>query len=104
VTDWWPRVALLADDDEIIPGIRVFPAGVHDRGSLAVAVATGRGTVIYPDCAYHNQNLEDRHPIGIAYDLAEAYRSHDRIAEEADLFLAGFDPAHLADFPNGVVA
>jgi hypothetical protein len=104
VTDWWPRVTLLADEDEVIPGVRVFHAGVHDRGSLAVAVATKRGTVIYSDCAYHNQNVEDRHPIGIAYDLDEAFRSYDRIAAEADLFLAGFDPAHLTDFPDGVVA
>ena len=104
VTDWWPRVTLLEDDDEIAPGIRVFHTGVHDRGSLAVAVETQRGTVVYSDSAYHNANVEQRCPIGIAYDLDEAYRSYDRIDAAADLFLAGFDPAHLTRFPDGVVA
>ncbi len=104
VTDWWPRVTLLDIDDEIAPGLTVFHTGVHDRGSMAVVATTAIGTVIYSDSAYYNENVEQRHPIGIAYDLDEAHRSYDRIAAEADLFLAGFDPAHLTRFPNGVVA
>jgi hypothetical protein len=103
VTDWWPRVRLLEDEDEIAPGLTVFRTGVHDRGSLAVVATTRAGTVVYSDSAYHNENLERRHPMGIAYDLDEAYASYDRIDGVADLFLAGFDPGHLTRFPEGHV-
>ncbi len=104
VTDWWPRVTLLEDEDEIAPGIATTRTGVHDRGSLAVAIATRRGTVVYSDSAYHNANIEQRHPIGLAYDLDQARAAYDRIADSADILLAGFDPAHLTTFPGGVVA
>ena len=48
--------------------------------------------MIYSDSAYYNKNIGQRHPVGIAYDLDEAYRSYDRIAEEADLYLARLRP------------
>jgi glyoxylase-like metal-dependent hydrolase (beta-lactamase superfamily II) len=104
VTNWWPRVRLLEDEDEIAPGITATRTGVHDRGSLAVSIATSRGTVVYSDSAYLNANIEQRHPIGLAYDLDQAHAAYDRIATSADILLAGFDPGHLTQFPGGHVA
>ena len=104
VTDWWERVRLLDDEDEIAPGITTTRTGVHDRGSLAVAIPTARGTVVYSDSAYHNENIERRHPIGIAYDLDEARISYELIAARADILLAGFDPGHMDRHHGGVVA
>jgi len=104
VTDWWPRVRLLEDEDEVAPGITTTRTGVHDRGSLSVSIATSRGTVVYSDSAYHNANIEQRHPIGLAYDLDEAHAAYEAIAGSADVLLAGFDPDHLTRFPGGRIA
>ena len=104
VTDWWPRVRLLEDEDDVAPGIHTTRTGVHDRGSLTVSIPTARGTVVYTDSAYHNENIEQRHPIGLAYDLDQARDAYDLIADRADVLLAGFDPAHLEHYPEGVVA
>ena len=44
VTDWWPRVRLLEDEDELAPGLRTWQCGVHHRSTLVVEVDTpGRG-------------------------------------------------------------
>jgi len=104
VTDWWPRVRLLEDEDEVAPGIRTTRTGVHDRGSLAVRIPTARGTVVYSDSAYHNENIERRHPIGLAYDLDQARASYELIAASADVLVAAFDPGHMERFEGGWVA
>jgi hypothetical protein len=104
VTDWWPRLRLLADEDEVAPGITVFRAGVHQKGTLAVAIETEKGTVVYSDAAYRRGNVEALHPIGLARSLDEAYASYARIAQAADIFLPGFEPALLDEFPGGVVS
>ena len=103
VTDWWPRVRLLEDEDEVAPGISVFRAGVHQKGTLAVVVETDHGTVVYSDAAYRHGNVEGPHPIGLARSLDEAYASYARINRIADVFLPGFEPSLLDDFPNGRV-
>jgi hypothetical protein len=73
VTDWWPRVRLLSDEDELSPGLRIFRAGVHATGTLALYIPTGRGLVVYSDAAHVRGNVENLHPIGIARSLDEAY-------------------------------
>jgi hypothetical protein len=103
VTDWWPRVRLLGDEDEVAPGITVFRAGVHQKGTLAVGVATERGTVVYSDAAYRRGNVESMHPIGLARSIDEAYESYARIARTADLFLPAFEPGLLDEYPSGEV-
>jgi hypothetical protein len=104
VTDWWPRVRLLEDDDQIAPGITTTRTGVHDRGSLAIRIPTARGAVVYTDSAYHNDNIERRHPVGIAYDIDEARAAYEMIAGMGDILLAAFDPAHMEHHQGGVVA
>jgi hypothetical protein len=104
VTDWWPRVRLLDDEDEIADGVTCFRAGVHQTGTLAIRIPTGVGTVIYSDAAYRRGNVEMQHPIGVVRCLDEAHASYERIAREADLFLPGFETELLDEFPGGRVA
>jgi hypothetical protein len=103
VTDWWPRVRLLEDEDNVAPGLCVFRAGVHQKGTLALVAETERGAVVYSDAAYRRGNVESAHPIGLARSLDEAYASYARISRVADVFLPGFEPGLLDDFPAGRV-
>ncbi len=103
VTDWWPRVRLLEDEDEVAPGISTFRAGVHQKGTLAIVVETELGKVVYSDAAYRRGNVESAHPIGLARSLDEAYANYARIARTADVFLPGFEPALLDEFAGGRV-
>jgi hypothetical protein len=42
--------------------------------------------------------------MGISRNIDEAYAAYDRIAREADVFLPGFEPGLLDEFPGGRVA
>lgn len=103
VTDWWPRLRLVGDDEAVAAGVSVFRAGVHHKGSLAVEIATSRGTVVYSDAAYHQANIDSMCPPGLVVDLDEAFRSYARIRRDGDVILAAFDPKHLIDYPTGLV-
>ncbi len=56
------------------------------------------------DAAYRRGNVENVHPIGLARSLDEAHASYARIAHTADIFLPGFEPGLLDEFPDGRVA
>src|SRR5206468_3783661 len=45
----WGKVRLLPDEAELLPGLRVFWAGVHHRSSLAVSIDTAKGKIIVTD-------------------------------------------------------
>jgi glyoxylase-like metal-dependent hydrolase (beta-lactamase superfamily II) len=62
VTTAWPRVRLLEDEDQVLPGIDVWFAGVHHRSSMAARIQTARGPVIYSDCCFKYRNLEENIP------------------------------------------
>jgi len=104
VTDAWPRVRLLADEDEIAPGIQCWKAGSHHRSSMAIKIATPRGTVIYSDSFFFYKNYEQRIPVGVCEDVFEAFATYDRVAREADVVLPGFDVEILERFPGGKIA
>jgi hypothetical protein len=104
VTDAWPRVRLLKDEDEILPGIRTFFAGVHHRSSLAVAIDTAKGTVIYSDSFFKFRNIEENIPVGYVENLEEAFLTYERIRREAKILIPGFDPDIFKRYPGGHVA
>jgi len=104
VTDAWPRVRLLEDEDTILPGIRTFFAGVHHRSSMAVAIETAKGTAIYSDCCFKFRNVEENIPIGYVENIEEAYLSYARIRREAKLLIPAFDPGVFERYPAGRVA
>jgi glyoxylase-like metal-dependent hydrolase (beta-lactamase superfamily II) len=100
----WEMVRLLQDEDEILPGIRVFWAGVHHRSSLAVCVETERGMVILTDCFFKYGNIEQGHYLGVMESMMEADATWSRIRKEATIFASVYDPEVFQRFPGGVVA
>jgi len=103
VTDAWPRVRLLEEEDEIAPGLRTWWSGGHHRASLAVEVDTGAGTVAISDSYFVLANVERNHPIGINESFAEIFATYARVRETADIVLPLYDPDNLRRFPTGVI-
>jgi hypothetical protein len=97
-------VRLLQDEEGILPGIRVFWAGVHHRSSLAVCVETKRGTVILTDCFFKYGNIEQGHYLGVMESMMEADATWSRIRKEGRIVASIYDPEVFLRFPGGVVA
>ena len=104
VTDAWPRVRLLLDEDEVAPGIRTWWAGAHHRATLAVEADSTAGTVVLSDAFFTYRNLEQNHPIGICESIEEAAASYQRAREVADHLVPLYDPDVFTRYPDGIVA
>ncbi|MCL4402783.1 MAG: hypothetical protein M1436_09005 [Acidobacteria bacterium] len=100
----WEKVRLLADEEQILPGLRTFWAGVHHRSSLAVCIDTAKGTLIVTDCFFKYGNLEQGHYLGVMESMMEADATWGRIRKEADLTASIYDPEVFKRFPGGVIA
>lgn len=98
------KVRLLEDEDEILPGLRCFWAGVHHRSSMVYLIETAKGRVAVSDCVFKYQNIEEMIPLGIQESLAEFYHACQRIKREADLFIPLYEPDILKRFPGGKIA
>jgi hypothetical protein len=103
-TSGWPRLRLLGDDEEVIPGIRGHWVGTHHRSSMAYVVNTSRGRVALTDCVFKYPNLEERRPLGIQESMAECLRSYDWLRKEVDIVIPLYDPEVFDRFPGGRVA
>jgi hypothetical protein len=103
VTDAWPRVRLLDDEDTLAPGITTWSTGVHHRSSLATCIPTSAGRVVYTDVFFFFRNREQQVPIGIAESLFEHLDLQARLDREADLVLPGFDGTIVDRFPSGIL-
>jgi glyoxylase-like metal-dependent hydrolase (beta-lactamase superfamily II) len=101
VTTAWPRVVLLEDEDEVLPGLRTWWAGSHHRATIAVEVDTSEGTVVISDAFFYLENLERNRPIGICENIYEALAAHERAAKSA-IALPLYDPKNFSRFPNGI--
>lgn len=92
---------LIDGEDEIVPGITVFPTPGHSPGSMSVQVKTAKGNyVIAGDAVMCNKNLEgdpDKHmryfPIGRYVNFFEMWKSFKEIDTRADFVLPGHEPA-----------
>jgi glyoxylase-like metal-dependent hydrolase (beta-lactamase superfamily II) len=92
---------LLEGDAEIVPGVRVVLTPGHSPGSQAVLVDTEEGLyVIAGDTITHHVNMDV--PVGDSFwpnaiyvDLAEYYRSLDRLRDLGGVILPGHDPRVL---------
>jgi hypothetical protein len=100
----WEKVRLLADEEVVQPGIRVFWAGVHHRSSLAVAIDTDKGTVIITDAFFKYGNIESGRYLGVMESMMEADATWARIRKEADVFTSIYDPEVFARHPGGTIA
>ncbi|MGD0731819.1 MAG: hypothetical protein ABR956_11180 [Terracidiphilus sp.] len=100
----WEKVRLLADEEEILPGIKTFWAGVHHRSSLAVCVETAAGTVILSDCFFKYGNLEDKRYLGVMESMMEADATWARIRSQAAIAASIYDPEVFRRYPGGKLA
>jgi glyoxylase-like metal-dependent hydrolase (beta-lactamase superfamily II) len=98
------------DNQEILPGIRVYTGGRHTYASQYATVPTRSGTVVIAsDNAYLYENLEKHIAIGTTFDAAANLAAQDRmhrLAANPKLIVPGHDPAVFERFPkvrDGVV-
>jgi len=103
MSDDWPRVHLLEDEDEVCLGVRVFRTGGHHQGSLAVEINTTKGTVIYADTVFTFENLEQNITPGFFRCQDDVHTAYQRIGREADLVVPFFDPVAFERYPGGHV-
>jgi glyoxylase-like metal-dependent hydrolase (beta-lactamase superfamily II) len=98
------RLHLLADEEEILPGLKTFWVGAHHRSSVAYLIETGKGRVAVTDCCFKYGNVEGDHPLGIMESLQECLEAYERLRKEADIIIPLYDPEVLRRFPEGKVA
>ena len=105
------RISLVeGDNQEILPGLRVYTGGKHTYQSQFVGVATRSGTVIVAsDNAYLYENFERRLPIAQSVNPASNSSAQARmltLAASLNRIVPGHDPSVFDRFPkvkDGVV-
>lgn len=100
----WSKLRLLTDEEEVLPGIRVFWAGVHHRSSMAVVIDTDKGKVILTDAFFKYGNLEQGRYLGVMESMMEADATWARIRKEADIAASIYDPEVFRRHPGGILA
>jgi len=97
------NLRLLADQEEVLPGLRVRWVGTHHRSSMAVDVDTEAGRVIFTDAAFHYANIEQGKPLGIAESIIEAHAAYDWIRRSADITIPLYEPFVHERHPGGLI-
>jgi glyoxylase-like metal-dependent hydrolase (beta-lactamase superfamily II) len=97
------RIHLIdGDNQEIMPGVRVYTGGKHTFASQFVGVATRSGTVVLAsDNAYLYENLEKKVPIAQTLDAASNLAAQARMLALAGglaKIVPGHDPAVFERF------
>ena len=100
----WEKFHLLADEEEIFEGLRVFWAGVHHRSSLAVCIDTVKGPLIITDSFFKYGNVEQGRYLGVMESMMEADATWARIRREGKIWASIYDPEVFARHPGGVLA
>lgn len=104
VANWPNSLHLAKDEEEILPGIRVFWVGGHSICSQAIAIETNIGrAVITGDVVFKYRNIEENIPIGLPYSTEQCIAAMERIRREADIILPGHDPDILKRHPKGII-
>lgn len=100
----WEKLRLLEDEDEVLPGITTFWAGVHHRSSIAVCVDTSKGKVIITDSFFKYPNVEQGKYLGVQESILEAADTWARLRREGDILVPIYDPEVFERFPGGRIA
>jgi len=100
----WEKLRLLADEDDVLPGITAFWAGVHHRSSMAICIDTAKGRVIITDSFFKYPNIEEGKYLGIGESVFEADVTYDRLRREGDILVPIYDPEVFDRFPGGRIA
>lgn len=102
--DGWEKLRLVGIEEEILPGIRVFWAGVHHRSSMAVCINTEIGTVIITDCFFKYGNIEEGYYLGVMESMLEADATWKRLRREGDILASIYDPEVFNRHAGGILA
>ncbi len=98
-----PQALQLVEDDEIVPGVKVFPLGCHTSGSQGVLVRTYMGLVVLTgDVVYKYENIEKDRPIN-SPDEKSCRTAMTKIRSLADIVLPAHDPLTLDRWPDGII-
>jgi glyoxylase-like metal-dependent hydrolase (beta-lactamase superfamily II) len=100
----WEKLRLVADEEEIYPGIRVFWAGVHHRSSMAVVIETEKGPVLITDCFFKYGNIESGYYLGVMESMMEADATWKRVRKEGAIIASIYDPEVFQRYPGGILA
>lgn len=103
LTQAWQRIHLV-DEEEVLPGVKMFWVGCHHRGSMAVSIQTGLGKVVISDSIFVDENVNPGVPIGVLEDMFECQDALDRIQHEADIVIPLHEPEVLTRYPDGIIA
>jgi len=98
------KLRLLDDEDEILPGLRAFWAGVHHRSSMAYQADTAKGNVTITDSLFKYPNVEEMHPLGINESMEEVFKTYGRLRDQGGILVPLYDPEVLKRFPGGKIA
>lgn len=104
VTTDWPRVRLLAAEDEVVPGVRTWDSGGHHRASMVVEIDTADGVVAVSDTYFYLENITSMTPIGISENMYECLEAYERVRRRAAVIVPLYDPNNFTRFPDGVVS
>jgi glyoxylase-like metal-dependent hydrolase (beta-lactamase superfamily II) len=98
------RVVFHDGDAEIAPGVSVMLMGGHTKGLQSVRVRTARGTVVLAsDASHYYDNMAERRPFPIVFNVADMLEGHLRLYREADSpdhVVPGHDPQVLRRYPR----
>lgn len=97
------KLRLLADDEEILPGLRARWVGVHHRSSMAYAIETAKGKVIASDAFFKYDNVTAMRPLGIQESMEECYHAYAWVQKEADILVPLYDPMVMEKHAGGIV-
>ncbi|HHT78443.1 MAG TPA: MBL fold metallo-hydrolase [Actinobacteria bacterium] len=99
------KIILAGEEEEILPGLKVFYVGGHTPCCMAVEAETQSGKVVMTsDVAFLKSNVKNNHPVGLFYNLWECFEAYKKISSRADIVLTSHDPDILdKDFPSGLI-
>jgi len=98
-----PEALQLVEDEDVAPGIHVFPLGCHSAGSQGVLVQTQLGPVaLTGDVVYKYENIEKDRPARTPDERA-CRAAMAKIRSLADIVLPAHDPLTLTRWPDGVI-
>ena len=88
--DW----VFLHGEEEILPGLKVFPTPGHSAGQQSVLVKTEEGKLaILGDVANLSANVNENVPVTFALSLVDEMESLKRVRKIADYMIPGHEPA-----------
>jgi hypothetical protein len=99
----WPRVRLVSEPVEVVPGVRIWWTGGHHRATMCVDVVTDGQSIAISDIYFHLRNYTENRPIGMSENIYEVLAAYAEIRAREMIPLPMMDPANFVRYPDGLV-